>query len=138
MKALNRETGNRLAVYALALGIGYAGIALAEVIENPDVFPGGVLSVAVLLVVSATYLMGIRDLKSGRREGLSFLMGGLILSAAVGGLYLLMTCADAVMYLLGETDEFLNLADISPATVLLILALPLLPILKSLTKGMAW
>ncbi|MFZ3049283.1 MAG: hypothetical protein WBH08_08405 [Methanothrix sp.] len=96
------------------------------------------MSIAVLLVISATYLMGAKSLVAGRREGLSFLMGGLFLSGAVGGLYLLMTGADWLMYLLGEAEDFAVLSEISPATVLLIVALPLVPMMRKMTRGMAW
>lgn len=138
MEELSIRTGRRLGAYALILGIGYGAAAIAEMIRSEEVFPGGLLSVGVLLVVSATYLMGVKKLVGGRREGISFLMGGLLLSGAVGGLYLLMTGADWLMYLLGEAEDFAVLSEISPATILLILALPLLPSLRKLIRGMAW
>jgi len=56
----------------------------------------------------------------------------------VGGLYLLMTGADWLMYLLGEAEDFAVLSEISPATVLLIVALPLVPMMRKMTRGMAW
>jgi len=127
-----------LGIYALVLGVGYGAQALAETIGGRESFPGGILSIAVLLVISATYLMGAKSLVAGRREGLSFLMGGLFLSGAVGGLYLLMTGADWLMYLLGEVEDFALLSEISPATVLLIVALPLVPMMRKMTRGMAW
>ncbi|MDD4163234.1 MAG: hypothetical protein PHW87_12220 [Methanothrix sp.] len=138
MEEFSIRTGKLLGVYALVLGIGYGAQALAETIGNREIFPGGLLSIAVLLVISATYLMGVKSLMAGRREGLSFLMGGLLLSGAVGGLYLLMTGADWLMYLLGEAEDFSGASEISPATILLILALPLLPMLRKLTQGIAW
>lgn len=138
MEEFSIRTGKLLGVYALVLGIGYGAQALAETIGNREIFPGGLLSIAVLLVISATYLMGVKSLMAGRREGLSFLMGGLLLSGAVGGLYLLMTGADWLMYLLGEAEDFAGASEISPATILLILALPLLPMLRKLTQGIAW
>jgi hypothetical protein len=138
MKEFSVRTGRLLGIYALVLGVGYGAQALAETIGGRESFPGGILSIAVLLVISATYLMGAKSLVSGRREGLSFLMGGLFLSGAVGGLYLLMTGADWLMYLLGEVEDFAALSEISPATVLLIVALPLVPMMRKMTRGMAW
>ena len=138
MKEFSVRTGRLLGIYALVLGVGYGAQALAETIGGRESFPGGILSIAVLLVISATYLMGAKSLVSGRREGLSFLMGGLFLSGAVGGLYLLMTGADWLMYLLGEAEDFAVLSEISPATVLLIVALPLVPMMRKMTRGMAW
>ena len=138
MKEFSVRTGRLLGIYALVLGVGYGAQALAETIGGRESFPGGLLSIAVLLVISATYLMGAKSLVAGRREGLSFLMGGLFLSGAVGGLYLLMTGADWLMYLLGEVEDFALLSEISPATVLLIVALPLVPMMRKMTRGMAW
>jgi hypothetical protein len=138
MKEFSVRTGRLLGIYALVLGVGYGAQALEETIGGRESFPGGILSIAVLLVISATYLMGAKSLVAGRREGLSFLMGGLFLSGAVGGLYLLMTGADWLMYLLGEAEDFAVLSEISPATVLLIVALPLVPMMRKMTRGMAW
>ena len=138
MKEFSVRTGRLLGIYALVLGVGYGAQALAETIGGRESFPGGILSIAVLLVISATYLMGAKSLVAGRREGLSFLMGGLFLSGAVGGLYLLMTGADWLMYLLGEVEDFALLSEIAPATVLLIVALPLVPMMRKMTRGMAW
>lgn len=138
MKEFSVRTGRLLGIYALVLGVGYGAQALAETIGGRESFPGGILSIAVLLVISATYLMGAKSLVAGRREGLSFLMGGLLLSGAVGGLYLLMTGADWLMYLLGEVEDFAVLSEISPVTVLLIVALPLVPMMRKMTRGMAW
>lgn len=138
MKEFSVRTGRLLGIYALVLGVGYGAQALAETIGGRESFPGGILSIAVLLVISATYQMGAKSLVAGRREGLSFLMGGLFLSGAVGGLYLLMTGADWLMYLLGEAEDFAVLSEISPATVLLIVALPLVPMMRKMTRGMAW
>jgi hypothetical protein len=138
MKEFSVRTGRLLGIYALVLGVGYGAQALAETIGGRESFPGGILSIAVLLVISATYLMGAKSLVAGRREGLSFLMGGLFLSGAVGGLYLLMTGADWLMYLLGEAEDFAVLSEISPVTVLLIVALPLVPMMRKMTRGMAW
>lgn len=138
MEELKHSTGKWLGAYALILGIGYAGAALAEATRNPEIIPGGLLSIAVLLVISATYLMGVKGLIGGRREGLSFLMGGLLLSGAVGGLYLMMAGADWLMYLLGETEDFAVTYETSLVTILLILAMPLMPILRKMTRKMAW
>jgi len=79
MKEFSVRTGRLLGIYALVLGVGYGAQALAETIGGRESFPGGILSIAVLLVISATYLMGAKSLVAGRREGLSFLMGGLFL-----------------------------------------------------------
>ncbi|HOV51382.1 MAG TPA: hypothetical protein PKV83_00450 [Methanothrix sp.] len=138
MDKLSVKNGKWLGAYAFILGIGYCAAAIVEAAGKPDIFPGGLLSIGVLLVVSATYLMGVKGLISGRRDGISFLMGGLLVSVAVGGLYLLMAGADWLMYLLGEAEDFALLSEISPAIILLVIALPLVPTMRRLTSKMAW
>ncbi len=138
IEKFSKIAGRRLGIYALALGLGYLAAAVAQAAGGSQIFSGGLFGIAVLLVISATYLMGVKSLLEGRREGLSFIMGGLLLSGAVGGLYLLMAVADALMYLLGEAEDFQTSFEISAATILLILALPLMRMLKKQIKGMAW
>ncbi len=138
MDEVSVKKGRWLGAYALILGIGYGAAALVEAIVNREILAESLLRIAILLLISATYLRGAKDLASGRREGLSFLMGGLLLSGAVGGLYLLMVGADWLMYLLGEAEDFTLLSKISPTIVLMIIALPIFPIIKKLTRGIAW
>jgi hypothetical protein len=61
-----------------------------------------------------------------------------LISAAVGGLYLLETGAQYMMYALGEAEGLSIVESINPATLLLVLALPLLPLVRRLTRGMVW
>lgn len=137
MVQISIKTGKQLGMYALALGLGYFAVAISQVIGG-QTFAGGLFSIAVLLVISATYLMGVKSLMAGQREGLSFIMGGLLLSGAVGGLYLLIAGADALMYLLGEAEDFQVAFGTLAATILLILALPLMDTLKKQIRGIAW
>lgn len=130
--------GNRLGMCALALGLGYLAAAIVQATGDSRIFSGGLFGIAVLLIISATYLMGAKSLMAGEREGLSFIMGGLLLSGAVCGLYLLMAGADTLMYLLGETKDLQVAFDIWAAIFLQILALPLMSMLKKEINGMAW
>jgi asparagine N-glycosylation enzyme membrane subunit Stt3 len=134
----SKIAGKRLGMYALALGLGYLAAAIAQAAGGSQIYSGGFFGIAVLLVISATYLMGVRSLLAGRLEGLSFIMGGLLLSGLIGGLYFLMAGADALMHLLGEAEVFQSSFKISAATILLILSLPLMSMLKKQVKGMAW
>lgn len=138
MEEISNKTGKRLGMYALALGLGYFAAAIAQAIGSGQIFPGGLFGIAVLLIISATYLMGVKSLMAGRKEGLSFIMGGLLLSGAVGGLYLLIAGADALMYLLGEAEDFIVAFETSVAIILLILSLPLMNMLSKQTRKMAW
>jgi hypothetical protein len=131
-------TGKVLGAYALILGIAYATVGPIELLRGEALIPGDLPRVAVLLVIAATYLMGVRDLLEGKNDGLAFLMAGMLLSLAVGGLYLLTTGAEGLMYALGEIDEFSVMGSIKPASLLLVLALPLLPLVRRLTRGMVW
>ncbi|MEN3036543.1 MAG: hypothetical protein ABC588_04150 [Candidatus Methanosuratincola petrocarbonis] len=137
MEKLNSRTGKCLGAYAIVLGVGYVATAVAEA-SGCQMFPGRTLNIAVLLVISATYLAGVKGLMAGRTEGISFLMGGVLLSCAIGGLDMLIMGADGLMYLLGETDGFVVISKTSPSILLLALALPLLPVLRNLTRGMSW
>ena len=48
------------------------------------------------MVIASTYLNGVVELFNGEHRGLSFLIGGLLLSAVFGVLYLLSICADGL------------------------------------------
>ena len=138
IEKFRKMAGNRLGMYALALGLGYLAAAIVQATGDSQIFSGGLFGITVLLIISATYLMGSKRLMAGEREGLSFIMGGLLLSGAVCGLYLLMAGADVLMYFLGETRDLQVAFDIWAAAFLLILALPLMSILREQTRGMAW
>ncbi|OPY55439.1 MAG: hypothetical protein A4E49_00431 [Methanosaeta sp. PtaU1.Bin112] len=139
IEKFSKKAGKRLGMNALALGLGYLAAAIAQAAGGSQtIYSGGLFAIAVLLVISATYLMGVKSLLAGERGGLSFILGGLLLSGAVGGLYLLIAGADALMYLLGEAEDFQASFEISADIFLLILALPLMSMLKKQIKGMAW
>jgi len=141
MSDFSIELGKKLGAYALVLGLAHAILGAAVFLGGVEVGTmsfGDLPRVAVLFVIAAVYIMGVGSLGKGRNEGIAFLMAGLLISVAVGGLYLLETGAQYMMYILGETDEFRILESINPATLLLVLALPLLPMMKRVTHGMVW
>lgn len=127
-----------MGAYALVLGAAHAIIWVMLFLRGEATTLGDLPRVAVLLVMAAVYLMSAGGLMQGRNEGLAFLMAGLLISAAVGGLYLLETGAQYMMYALGEAEGFSIVESINPATLLLVLALPLLPLVRRLTRGMVW
>ncbi len=128
----------KLGAYALVLGAAHAIVGVMLFLGGEATTFGDLPRVAVLLVIAAVYLMGVGGLMQGRNEGLAFLMAGLLISTAVGGLYLLETGAQYMMYALGEAEGFRIMESINPATLLLALALPLLPLVRRLTRGMVW
>ena len=95
-----------MGAYALVLGVAYAIAAIMQFLGGEALNFGDLPRVAVLLVIAAVYLMGVGALCKGRNEGIAFLMAGILISVAVGGLYLLETGAQYMMYVLGEVDEF--------------------------------
>jgi hypothetical protein len=130
--------GKKLGAYALVLGAAHAIVGVMLFLRGEATTLGDLPRVAVLLVIAAVYLMSVGGLMQGRNEGLAFLMAGLLISAAVGGLYLLETGAQYMMYALGEAEGLSIVESINPATLLLVLALPLLPLVRRLTHGMVW
>ena len=138
MEELSKTMAARMGYYSLLLGIGYAASGLLQVAENQGALLGALPAIGVMLVLSATYLMGSKALFAGRRDGLSFILGGMLLSGTVGVLYLIMTGADGLLYLLGESEGFSMMAFASPATVLMVFALPLLKITRRLTSRVVW
>jgi len=130
------RTQRLLGLYALALGAAYAAAALAGFAGGEPMSPANIPDMAVCLLISATYLNGAKELFAAKDEGLSFVLAGLLISAAVGGLYLLMTGADLMMHALGEGSG--DLMGIRIETVLLILALPLTLAIWRATKQVVW
>jgi hypothetical protein len=111
-------------MYALVLGILYLIVGLVEVFGGASFIPGDIFSGLALVVISVVYLYGIKGLWNANYGGLSFLLGGLLLSAAFGILYLLLMGADGLMYLLGEAEEFSALDDFRPGIWLFFISLP--------------
>jgi len=89
-------------------------------------------------VTAAAYLLGVKGTVAGRYEGLSFVVGGLFLTAVFGFLYLLLAGAEALMYLLGEAEAFPGIFDLRPEVWIFLLSLPLALRVRGLLAGMAW
>ena len=133
------KIGKRLAIYASALGAICLAIGLVEVMGGwGQSIPGDLFGGFVLVVMAATYLSGVKGAFRGRHEGLSFLIGGLFLTAVFGVLYLLMMGADGLMYLLGEAEALPKLSEARPAIWIFVLSLPLALRVRTLTERMTW
>lgn len=133
------KTGKRLAIYASALGVISLAIGVVEILGGlGESIPADLFGGFVLVVMAATYLGGVKGAFQGRHEGLSFVMGGLFLTAVFGVLYLLMMGADGLMYLLGEAEALPALTDARPEIWIFILSLPLALKVRRLSAGMAW
>lgn len=133
------KTGKRLAIYASGLGVISLAIGLVEILGGwGTVIPGDLFGGFVLVVMAATYLFGVKGTLRGRHEGLSFVIGGLFLTAVFGVLYLLMMGADGLMYLLGEAEALPKLSEARPEIWIFIISLPLAQRVKSLTARMTW
>jgi len=131
--------GKTIGIYALVLGVVYLAFGVIEVFGGAgDIIPGDLFGGFALAVIAATYLNGVKGLFNGEHQGLSFLIGGLFLSAIFGVLYLLLMGADGLMYILGEADEFSALAGFRPAIGLFFLSLPLAYQAWALTRKVTW
>jgi len=129
-------------IYSAIIGIAYIVYGLIEMVSwatgpldfplspSPDIFAG-----FVLLVIGSVLVYRIQALLEMKYEGLSFLFVGLLLSAIIGIMYLLIMGADALDALVvGETWEFDASAYNLPAIVLFILLLPGWLIIKDREK----
>ena len=131
--------GKTIGIYAAVIGVAYLVLGVIEVFGGAgDVIPGDLFGGLALVVIAVTFLYGIKNTFDGDHKGLSFLIGGLFLSAVFGILYLLLMGADGLMFLLGEADEFSVLADFRPAIWMFILSLPLAYLARGLTKDVTW
>jgi len=139
MADFDSDEGRIIGIYALALGIAYLVIGMVEVFGGAGtVVPGDLFGGFALVVIAATYFNGVRGVVNGDHRGLSFVVGGLFLTAVFGFLYLLLMVADGLMFLLGEAEEFSALADFRPAIMLFFLALPLAYKVRELTQRVTW
>ena len=139
MADFDTGTGKMLGIYASALGLLYLVFGLIEIFGGSgEQVPGDLFGGFALVVIAATYLIGVKGVLRGRHQGLSLLIGGLFLSAVFGVLYLLIIGADGLMYLLGEAEELPGLVDLRPAIWFFILSLPLVYTARKLTKRITW
>lgn len=122
------------ASWSALIGIAYVILGLAEVaswiagvfgkeLQMPvtqDIIAG-----FVLITIGSILLYRTGDLMKMKYEGLSFLFVGLMLSAIIGGMYLLIALADALdAAIVGEEWAFDPSAYNLPAIILFILLLP--------------
>ncbi len=136
MAALEWRTSKIVGTYSLVLGLGYLAVGLLEIIGGHGWVPGDLFGGLAVLVIGATYLSGVRELLAGKYEGVSFMVGGLLLSAAFGGLYLLLVVAQWLDYLIGEAEEFS--ASLRPEVFFLLVAIPLAYETRRLTRALPW
>ncbi len=121
-----------IGIYSAIIGIAYIVYGLIEMTAwvagtvqfplspSPDIFAG-----IILVVIGSILVYRIKDMLDMKYEGLSFLFVGLILSAIIGIMYILIMGADALdAAIVGEPWEFDASAYNLPAIVLFILSLP--------------
>ncbi len=121
-----------IGTHSAIIGIAYIAYGLIEMIiwaigerdvplhPSPDIFAG-----FILVIVGTLLIYRIKSLLDMKYEGLSFLFVGLVLSAIIGIMYLLIMGADALdAVIVGESWDFDPAAYNLPAIVLFILLLP--------------
>lgn len=139
----NKKKVVAIGIYSAIIGIGYLVYGIIEMIiwvmgiihipvmsiplsPSQDIFAG-----FVLLIIGLVLVYRIDSLLNMEYEGLSFLFVGLILSAIIGGMYILMIGADALdAAVVGESWEFDASTYNLPAIVLFILLLPAWLVMK--------
>ncbi len=121
-----------IGIYSAIIGIAYIVYGLIEMVgwtvravqfplsPTPDIFAG-----FILLIIGSILIYRIKALLDMKYEGLSFLFVGLVLSAIIGMMYILIMGADALdAVIVGEPWNFDTAAYNLPAIVLFILLLP--------------
>jgi len=88
-----------MAAYSFMAGMAYIIVAFMEIIGkiNHDIFGG-----ATLLIISGIYFAGIRETLAGSYKGISFVLGGIILSLIFGIMYLFIFIAGILEYVIGN------------------------------------
>ena len=135
--AFNGQVGKWVAAYSVLMGLAYLLLGLLEVLNGTGV--GGLAGVykmlnvpvdlfggIMLLFIAAVYLAGIGQQWRGDREGLSFLVVGVLLSTVFFGLYVVIMGANGLGYLLQFEDwlEWTLLDDLRPEIWFFPLILP--------------
>jgi len=121
-----------IGIYSAIIGIAYMAYGLIEMTSwatgpmnlplspSQDIFAG-----FILLIIGSILVYRIKALLDMKYEGLSFLFVGLVLSAIIGIMYILIMGADALdAAILGESWEFDAAAYNLPAIALFVLLLP--------------
>ena len=91
-----------MASYSFIAGIAYLIVAFLEITGikiTRDIFGG-----AALIIISSIYLAGIKETLKRSYKGISFIVGGIILSAIFGIMYLLIFFAEILEYLMGNQN----------------------------------
>ncbi len=129
-------------IYAAALGALYAVFGVIEVVfvfsGTDALIPADFFGGLVSLVIASTYLAGVKDMRENDFRGIAMLMGGLFLSVVFGVLYLMLMCADFLMYVLGESEEFSVIASLRPEIWLFVAAIPLAYHTWRMLKDVPW
>ena len=109
-----------IAAYSFIAAILYLIFSIFEIIGYiyKDIFGG-----LALLVISITFFAGIKETWNGDYKGLSFTLGGLILAAVFGIMYIFILIADYLEWLIGNASMP---TLIRPEILLFIFIIPLL------------
>jgi hypothetical protein len=102
-------------------GLGLSAEWIDMLLIPPDLFGG-----AIVVLIGAIFLYGVKELKNGIREGVSYVYVGILFSLGFFIVYLLIMGADAISaYGLGSEDfiDWTPLDDMRPAIYLGLLSL---------------
>ncbi len=127
--------GKVMAGYALIAGVIYLSAGTMEIfgVIYRDII-GGIM----LIIIAATYLAGVEETFKGSYRGLSFLIGGLFLSAIYGILYILMMIANWLEYLIGNIESFSLIEEMRVEIWLFFTILPLVYLVWKNVRKIKW
>jgi len=124
-------SGKMMALYAGLLGLVCVVVGVLELVGGLGM-PHDTFGGLVMLVVGSVYLCGVRELAQEKREGISFVLVGVMLSWVFGVLYLLMMGASFLDALVvGERA----LIDVRAEIVIPVLTLPAIHHLRAVWAG---
>ena len=126
-----RESSGTVAIYSLLAGGVYLLAGLVEVLNGVSVLdvaalPADTAEGLALLVIATLYVAGVTKQSQGEQESLPYTMVGSLLAAVLFGLYLSITVANGLGYLLQFENwlEWMWLDDLRPGIWLFPIALP--------------
>jgi hypothetical protein len=138
---LERTSGLGTALYAGALGLIYVVLGLAEMANGFELveityIPTDIFGGIMCILIGIVFLRGLGPLSSGRANGLSFLIVGVMVTAIYSGLYLAIMGSHGLGLLIGMEDfeGWLTIDDLRPEIWLPLLALPAVAMLRSKLK----
>lgn len=103
------ENGRWPSLLALTIGLAYSVVGFIQVLSGLGIIPAilgttDVLGGALLVIVGAVFLTGVKPLQENNKEGYAYIAVGYILAAVLFGLQVLVIATNALGWLLRFED----------------------------------